>query len=88
LDLLTSWFRDCLVFKETKDLNLIINIDMKDLLEIHAEALQGKDALYMIELVEKSKRMIKGNANFQLVMENVLFEIFGRFKYGGYRGAV
>jgi DNA polymerase-3 subunit delta' len=87
-DLLISWFRDCLVFKETKDLDLIINIDMKDLLETHAEALSGMNALYTIEMIEKSKKMIKGNANFQLVVENVLFEIFGRFKYGGYRGAV
>jgi len=87
-DLLISWFRDCLVFKETKDHNLIINIDMKDLLEIHAAALRGRDALYMIEMIVKSKKMIKGNANFQMVVENMLFEIFGRFKYGGYRGAV
>ncbi len=61
---------------------------MKDLLETHAEALSSKDVVYMIEMIEKSKKMIKGNANFQLVVENVLFEIFGRFKYGGYRGAV
>ncbi len=87
-DLLISWFRDCLVFKETKNIDLIINIDMKDLLETHAEALSSKDVVYMIEMIEKSKKMIKGNANFQLVVENVLFEIFGRFKYGGYRGAV
>lgn len=87
-DLLILWFRDFIVFKETKDLNLIINIDMADLFETNAEALQVKDALYMIELIEKSKKMIKGNANFHLVVENVLFEIFGRFKYGGYRGTV
>jgi len=87
-DMIISWFRDCLVFKETKEFNLILNIDMKDLLESHAAALSEGNALYMIELIEKSKKMIKGNANFQLVVENVLFEIFGRFKYGGYRGAV
>jgi len=87
-DFLNLWFRDYLVFKETKDVNLIINIDMVDLFVTHAEALQVEDALYMIELIEKSKKMIKGNANFHMVVENVLFEIFGRFKHGGYRSTV
>lgn len=87
-DILISWFRDCIVFKETKNLELIINSDKEDLLRIHAEALNVKETMYLIELIDKSKKMIKGNANFQLVVGNVLFEIFGRFIYGGCRGAI
>lgn len=81
-EVLTSWFRDCIVFKETRSFEHIINVDMRDLLETQAETLSVKDAADIIEIIEKSKKMLKSNVNSQLVVKNVLFEILGRFENG------
>lgn len=83
LDCLTLWLRDLLVLKETGDASLIVNLDKISLFNQQIEFFTTVKIKNMIEEIERCRRMLKGNANFQLTIENMLLHF-----QGGYKGAV
>lgn len=75
LDMLAIWFRDVLAYKETGDFELVINIDRLTMLEKQASLFTSRRIRSIIECIEHTRRMLKGNANYQLTIENLLLNI-------------
>jgi len=75
LDMLAVWFRDILSYKETGDSGLIINIDKLPVLEKQASMFTIGRISSIIEGIERTRRMLKGNVNHQLAIENLLLNM-------------
>ena len=74
-DIMTIWFRDVLLYKATSDANSLI---FKD--EIYDIKTQASKSSYsgietIINALEKAKRRLSANVNFDLVMELLLLTI-------------
>lgn len=74
-DIMTIWFRDVLLYKATSDANSLI---FKD--EIYDIKTQASKSSYsgietIINALEKAKRRLNANVNFDLVMELLLLTI-------------
>ena len=75
LDYMQLWYRDVLLFKATSDGNLIV---FKD--EIRYISNAAKRSTYngiesIMKAIEKAKRRLDANVNFELTMELLLLEI-------------
>ncbi|MCM8901858.1 DNA polymerase III subunit delta' [Caldicoprobacter algeriensis] len=75
LDMLVIWFRDILSYKETGDSALVINIDKLPVIEKQASLFTIRRIRSIIESIERTRRMLKGNANYQLTIENLLLNM-------------
>ncbi len=75
LDLMLLWFRDLLLLCETKSEELLINFDKKELLKSHVKFIKKQKIPYIIENIEKTKRNIKANVNFELSIEMMILQI-------------
>ena len=74
-DIMMIWFRDVLLYKATSDANSLI---FKD--EVYDIKLQASKSSYsgietIIEALDKAKRRLNANVNFDLVMELLLLTI-------------
>lgn len=74
-DIMTIWFRDVLLYKATSDANSLI---FKD--EVYDIKMQASKCSYggietIIEALDKAKRRLNANVNFDLVMELLLLTI-------------
>lgn len=74
-DIMTIWFRDVLLYKATSDANSLI---FKD--EVYDIKLQASKSSYsgletIIKALDKAKRRLNANVNFDLVMELLLLTI-------------
>ncbi len=75
LDLILVWFRDVLLFKVTKDVNILV---MKE--EVSAISQRAARSSYegleeIITALDKARIRLRANVNFDLVMELLLFKI-------------
>jgi DNA polymerase-3 subunit delta' len=75
MDILILWFRDMLIYRETRDRQLVVNLDKVSLLENQMTLFTIKRIKGIIENIEHSRKMLKGNANYQLTMENLLLSL-------------
>jgi DNA polymerase-3 subunit delta' len=75
LDLIRYWFRDLLIWKNTHNPEMIINIDY---LEEIKEMSEEKEAEYFeknIELVHKIKKAVISNVNIKVCFETLLIDL-------------
>ncbi|MFA7534057.1 MAG: DNA polymerase III subunit delta' [Tissierellaceae bacterium] len=74
LDIMIYWFRDLLVFKETGNPNLLVNVDKVEVLssQYHIDLNKINDIIYRID---ETKVNIKRNVNFNLLIETMLLSI-------------
>ena len=75
LDLMVFWFRDILLLGETNSEQFLINIDQKDTLQKHLYHIGHEKMVHMIETIERTKKDIKANVNFQLATEIMILRI-------------
>ena len=77
LEQLLLWYRDMLIWKQTSDQKLIINIDKMEWLKTHSEN-KGKNSLIKsIESIIEAKMQINRNVNFRLAMEVLMLRLAG-----------
>lgn len=76
-----GWFRDVIVFKETRELSLT-SIRCGDSASKKVAALSNDGELYgvhdlisIIERIEESRRKVRQNANMRLILEALLFDL-------------
>lgn len=72
LDILLIWSRDILMLLETEDESLVINMDKISLLRRQCKYFTSKSLQAIIDMIEKSRRIIKANGNYQLTIDNML----------------
>ena len=75
LDMMTVFYRDMLVAKETGNENILINSDKKDIIFNNARAYSPQQLVAGIEQIEAARRAVKQNANFQLAVEHMLIKL-------------
>lgn len=75
LDLLMSWYRDLLIYKETQHLDFIRNYDKIEEIVLQAKSLETYKLQKVILIIEDAKNKLRSNVNFQLNMEVMLLNI-------------
>ncbi len=75
LQMLASYFRDALVYKETAQSEMVINADHLAAIAALAARLSGDELLQNIALVEKSGASIEMNVNKSLTLEAMAFKL-------------
>jgi len=74
-DIMTMYYRDLLVARETGNENMLINSDKKDIIFINAKAYSPRKLLGDIDQVGAARRALKQNANYQLAIDNMLIKL-------------
>ncbi|MFA5576183.1 MAG: DNA polymerase III subunit delta' [Tissierellaceae bacterium] len=74
LDIMIYWFRDLLVYKETGNPSLLVNVDKVEVLSSQklVDLSRINDIIYRID---ETKNNIKRNVNFNLLIETMLLSI-------------
>lgn len=75
LKILSSYFRDALVYKETASAAMIMNADELSVVSSLANRLRGEQILDNISIVEKSGEMLEMNVNKSLTLEAMAFKL-------------
>lgn len=74
-DIMVVYYRDLLVARETGNENMLINSDKKDMIFINAKAYKPWKLLADIDAIDAAHRALKQNANYQLVIDNMLVKL-------------
>ncbi len=77
LNVMLLYYRDLLVMSETGNENMLINSDKKDMIVHNNAARTGCSSRLIdnIEAIEAARRALKKNANYQLVIDQLLFKL-------------
>jgi DNA polymerase-3 subunit delta' len=75
LNILNTFFRDVLVFKETRKIDMLVNQDSSSFISTHATRLSGEQILQNIALVERAGETIEQNVNKSLTLETMAFKL-------------
>ena len=75
LSILITGYRDALVYKETGEIDRIINRDYIDIIKSIAEGLSGRDIMNSIKAVDQAFHAMNQNANKQLTLEAMMFKL-------------
>lgn len=75
LDMMTLWFRDLLIIKESGNSEFLINKDKIDILNSHCYKLSRNKIHDIIDMIARTKNNIFSNVNFQLAIEVLLLEM-------------
>lgn len=75
LDMMSMYYRDLLIVKETGNEKILINSDKRDIIFSNAKKYTAQQLVSCIEGIESARRAIKQNANFQLAVEHMLIKL-------------
>ena len=72
LDLLTVWYRDVLMFKVTKDMNLLIFKDEYKMINETGEKVDYAGLEAILAAIDTARTRLNANVNMELAMELLL----------------
>ena len=75
LDLMLLWYRDVLMFKVTKDANLLLYRDEYHSVSVQASKRSYEDIEQIIQAIDKAKIRLDANVNFDIAIELMLLTI-------------
>lgn len=75
LDLMMLWYRDVLMFKVTKDTNILLYQDEYNNISKQASRRSYEDLENIINAIDKAKLRLDANVNFELVVELLVLTI-------------
>lgn len=75
LDIMTSWYRDVLLYKATKDVDGLVFGDQLKFIKAKAAKSSYEGLEKILDSIEKAKARLKANVNFDLTMELLLLTI-------------
>ena len=75
LNILNTFFRDVLIYKETGKDDMLINQDNASFISSHASRLSGEQIIQNIALVERAGNTIEQNVNKLLTLETMAFKL-------------
>ncbi|WP_446898229.1 DNA polymerase III subunit delta' [Clostridium sp. LBM24168] len=70
-----SYVRDVLIYKETGDQEILINIDKFDGIKSIGEMLSFNKLYYIIDIIKNARNMLSGNVNSNLVFDSMLLKM-------------
>lgn len=74
-NIMIIWYRDLLVFKETRDFSLIIQQDKKDDIISFSERFSVSNLVKKNKVIENTMKFLNTNSNFQITIENMLLSL-------------
>lgn len=77
LEMLTCWYRDLLVFRETEAAGLLFNPDRAAVVEREAGCFETGRLVEILENIEAAKNNIEANANTRLALEALFLRLAG-----------
>ncbi|SCX79800.1 DNA polymerase III subunit delta' [Alkaliphilus peptidifermentans] len=75
LDLLISWYRDLMVYKETKEYHFMMNYDKIEEINQQSSRIGLNELRDIIFIIEDTKNKLKSNVNLQLNIEVMLLKM-------------
>lgn len=75
LDIATFWYRDLLVWQETKDESLLINLDRQEAIEKLAPQIPADILSARINAVDEAKEALRRNVHPRLVLETLFLRL-------------
>lgn len=81
LNIMLLYYRDLLVMCETGNENMLINSDKKDMIVNNARTGCSSGLIDSIEAIEAARKALKQNANYQLVIDNMLIKLREDYKW-------
>lgn len=72
LSVFSSWFRDCLIIKESDSEQLLTNLDRADSIRRFSDGLESDKILSCLETIEQTREKMRFNVNMQLAVEVML----------------
>ncbi|WIV12316.1 DNA polymerase III subunit delta' [Proteiniborus sp. MB09-C3] len=75
MDIILLWYRDLLIYKETKNVGFLINKDKADSISYQCQKLSKQKIMDILDVVRRTKEDIHSNVNFQLAIEVMLLNI-------------
>ena len=78
LEILKSWYRDLLVYKETGETKKLVHQDFAEAVESMAGGMTPSEILRALETVEWAYKALEKNANKQLTLEAMTFKLSGQ----------
>ncbi|MDP4181691.1 MAG: DNA polymerase III subunit delta' C-terminal domain-containing protein, partial [Bacillota bacterium] len=75
LDIMLTFYRDIMIYKKTGEENMLINSDKKGIILNNVNKFSAKKLGDNIEQIEKTRRILQQNANYQLSMEVMLMKL-------------
>lgn len=75
MDIILLWYRDLLIYKETGNINILVNKDKVDSISYQCEKLSKQKIMDIINIVRWTKDDIHSNINYQLAVEVMLLKI-------------
>ena len=75
MDLIAIWYRDVLLFKATSDVNRLVFREEISAIRRVAQRSSYEGIEEVIEALDKAKRRLDANVNFDLTMELLMLEI-------------
>lgn len=75
LDIMLMIYRDLLVARKSRSVNVLINSDKKDIILNSADRFPLDKLMSNIQEIESTRRAIKQNANYQLAIEVMLMKL-------------
>ncbi len=74
-EIMLLYYRDLLVMSETGTENMLINSDKKDIILNNARKYRSNRLISNIDAIGAARRALKQNANYQLVIDNLLIRL-------------
>lgn len=75
LEIMVSWFRDILIYKECEDLRYLINQDKEQIILEDSKRFTVGSLMSIIEIIKQTADNIRSNVNYQLSIETMLLKI-------------
>ena len=75
LEMLTGWYRDLLIWRETKDSGLLFCPEQLPAIEQEAAGYPTGALVSIIEEIEKARRNVSGNTNVRLLLEGLFLRL-------------
>lgn len=75
LDILVTWYRDLIIYKETEQLDYVINCDKIEEIILQSKKNEFSKIRNIILMIEETRANINSNANYQLSIEVMLLNI-------------
>jgi len=75
LDIFREWYRDMLVYRELHDVGRLMHQDIAEATKEFSEKMAGADILDNIKTIRHAQGAIEQNANRQLILESMTFQL-------------
>ena len=75
-DIMVTWFRDVAIYHHLKDENMLINYDKKGIIFNSISDYNNVDLIRSVNIIEKARKNVKLNINFQMAIENMLLSLW------------